>query len=791
MKTNKPIKLMACLISAWALSACVSEDITDKEAVSSSSAITGDLGSASNSSVAPIIASSAKSMSSSSIKAVSSAPVVSSVAVSSVASSDASSVAASSVPPKQTPSSVSVSSTQSSIALIEPPAFVKIPGIIQAENFNFAYDSDAQQNGDAECTSAVDGGVDSAKTSDAKGGNCHIGWTAADETLGYAIEVDKAGKFDLMFRLSSLEANKKIGVYLDNTQIGTVTGPGKGWDAWRDVWLRDKNISAGSHELELRFIDRGVNVNYIDVRKAAVVASSAPASSSSSSAPKAVDPKTIKSGVFLEENGIVAIEAEEYDSINNKKSTAKWYLTNLTKIPNIKPDPDGSHADTASGNGYMEILPDTRVYGHNDSKPEDKIITSGPNTNFHAKGGTGPTVNYKVYFNTPGTYYVWLRAFSTGKEDNGTHVGINGTWPATGERVQWCTGKKKWTWTRAQRNEPKEFHCGGKGEIQLKVPSKGIHTISVSMREDGFELDKIIMARSKSYEPKDAGLAPKYHHTKPPKQANNTPAPAAPDSKLIKPPKGRLAVVADGNSPDPDDIGATAVMFGLLNKSGLANRLVHLSHSCDLDPFKSNGSQKIDAKNEKRRQNILDEVSETGIDLYGPFKNLRKFYNCRADQKGATDDLKDAINASTAADPLWIIEAGEPDLIGYALRAAKKEARQHVHVVSHHPANDDSGDFFTWKQILNFGVKEHQIGDQNVKLQTAPSVWNWAKNHKQKGIAYIWDMLDYAERDGVVKFQNNKFDCSDAGMVYWWITGANNGGKKKSTPKNMKDMLLM
>lgn len=39
-------------------------------------------------------------------------------------------------------------------------------------------------------------------------------------------------------------------------------------------------------------------------------------------------------------------------------------------------------------------------------------------------------------------------------------------------------------------------------------------------------------------------------------------------SPEIRPPAGRLAIVADGNSPDPDDIGATAVMFGLLKGQG-------------------------------------------------------------------------------------------------------------------------------------------------------------------------------------------------------------------------------
>lgn len=261
-------------------------------------------------------------------------------------------------------------------------------------------------------------------------------------------------------------------------------------------------------------------------------------------------------------------------------------------------------------------------------------------------------------------------------------------------------------------------------------------------------------------------------------------------SLLLNPPAGRVAIVADGNSPDPDDIGATAVMLGLLNKAGLNDRLVHLSHSCDLDPFRNKGRQKIDAPNELRRQQKLHALCAEGISHFGPFHNLADYFNCRTDQEAAVDDLITAINASNETSPLWIIEAGEPDVIGYALQASNASKHAYVHVVSHHPANDNSGDFFTWAEILEFGITEHQIGDQNVGLQTAPLAWDWAKDHDEPGIAWIWENLNYAEQDGVVDFQDNKFDCSDAGMIYWWITGANVEGNKLSTPAEIKTLLL-
>ena len=85
---------------------------------------------------------------------------------------------------------------------------------------------------------------------------------------------------------------------------------------------------------------------------------------------------------------------------------------------------------------------------------------------------------------------------------------------------------------------------------------------------------------------------------------------------------------------------------------------------------------------------------------------------------------------------------------------------------------------------------EHQIGDQNVGLQTGVSPWDWAKTHERKGIQWIWKQLAYAEQDTVVKFQADKFDCSDAGMVYWWLTGSNNGGIKHATPTHIRALLL-
>ena len=100
-------------------------------------------------------------------------------------------------------------------------------------------------------------------------------------------------------------------------------------------------------------------------------------------------------------------------------------------------------------------------------------------------------LTYQVLFNTPGTYWLWARAFTTTSEDNGLHVGLDGQWPESGQRMQWTGHHGQWQWDSRQRTN--EVHTGVLGKIWLDVDKPGLHTITFSMREDGFEFDKWLM----------------------------------------------------------------------------------------------------------------------------------------------------------------------------------------------------------------------------------------------------------------------------------------------------------
>jgi hypothetical protein len=180
--------------------------------------------------------------------------------------------------------------------------------------------------------------------------------------------------------------------------------------------------------------------------------------------------------------GPIVVEAEAFDR-QTETDVRQWYVTSATDAPpDALRDLDPSHAASASSDAYLEILPDTRA------TPDEELIVG---ENFINVPGEMAVLEYDVEFATAGRYYVWVSIYSTGPDDNGIHVGIDGTWPESGQRMQWCDGKDAWTWASQQRTE--DVHCGVPGLIYLDVETPGPHVIQFSMREDGFEFDRWAM----------------------------------------------------------------------------------------------------------------------------------------------------------------------------------------------------------------------------------------------------------------------------------------------------------
>ncbi len=174
------------------------------------------------------------------------------------------------------------------------------------------------------------------------------------------------------------------------------------------------------------------------------------------------------------ETPMITVEAESFvkQTLDSKR---KW------EIKKERPDSKGS--------GYIEVLPDTRVT-HN-----DKMVG---NENFSDEPGEVAVLHYTIQVPEPGRYYVWARTFSTGSEDNGLHFGLDGQWPESGQRWQ-TVEKDAWHWDCKQRTANE--HSGVPMQLWLDVDKAGEHTLMLSMREDGAEVDQIILAKSPDFRP--------------------------------------------------------------------------------------------------------------------------------------------------------------------------------------------------------------------------------------------------------------------------------------------------
>jgi len=166
---------------------------------------------------------------------------------------------------------------------------------------------------------------------------------------------------------------------------------------------------------------------------------------------------------FREESGRVSIEAETYPADEPGTGNASTHYWTAFED------------DAASG--------DTAVV----ARPNESDV----NTNNDAYG---PRLEYEVNFRTTGTYYVWVRTRGPSSSDDSVHVGLDGT-PATdvtdglglGDSTP---GDGDWDWS----NDVTDTST----DATVTVNSAGTHTVTVWMREDGIQVDKIVLTTSSS-----------------------------------------------------------------------------------------------------------------------------------------------------------------------------------------------------------------------------------------------------------------------------------------------------
>jgi hypothetical protein len=176
------------------------------------------------------------------------------------------------------------------------------------------------------------------------------------------------------------------------------------------------------------------------------------------------DPPTPEAGAFLQQNGVVTIDAENFAQ-NVGRSSKTW----------------GVSTPAGAVGSAMTVLPDTDAL----YEPPGALTQA-------------PELRYRAYFGQAGTYRVALRILPRDDDDNSLHVGIDGTIPSSSDKIQ-TTTYGNWTWMDQSRDGPTV--------ATITVPTAGTHTIHVFAREDGVILDRLVIAPSGSSRPSGEGPA--------------------------------------------------------------------------------------------------------------------------------------------------------------------------------------------------------------------------------------------------------------------------------------------
>ncbi|MEA3226403.1 MAG: hypothetical protein U9Q07_10680, partial [Planctomycetota bacterium] len=155
-------------------------------------------------------------------------------------------------------------------------------------------------------------------------------------------------------------------------------------------------------------------------------------------------------------DGIVSVEAENYDNKTKGQSGSEY----------VESGPTG---------GFTGVL--------------GMIVADGSegtnNTNYAAES---PSLEFKVNFVKTGTHYVWILAWGPDGGGDSCHAGLNGEEIDTSDRMSgW---NNQYDWSGSTMDSPAS---------SFEVPSVGVHTVNVWMREDGLLIDKIVLTTNPDF----------------------------------------------------------------------------------------------------------------------------------------------------------------------------------------------------------------------------------------------------------------------------------------------------
>lgn len=146
----------------------------------------------------------------------------------------------------------------------------KIPGKIEAEEFDFGGEGNAYHDNDEENRNKGDRneGVDMSNTA--------VGYTQTGEWIEYTVEVEEDGEYEVESRVASGNNGAQFTLYMDNQFIipgadgtpgGFIDVPNTGdWETFKTVTTKLNKLTKGVHVLKLEITGDWADIDYLEFK---------------------------------------------------------------------------------------------------------------------------------------------------------------------------------------------------------------------------------------------------------------------------------------------------------------------------------------------------------------------------------------------------------------------------------------------------------------------------------------------------------------------------------------------
>lgn len=180
--------------------------------------------------------------------------------------------------------------------------------------------------------------------------------------------------------------------------------------------------------------------------------------------------------ITQETGGIVVLEAEDAFSITAGTNGDSFQILD-------------SGASNFRGDGYLQMLPDN---GGGNGAPFD---------------GVGGIAEYKVNFDSTGTYRLWHRATGSDGTADSFYVRVFKDTPGDFYLADVANNSSNFNGKWDDQGRLNTTSLGGTSPIDISIASTGVYTVQIAEREDGVRVDSLLLDRTGSFTGSDPGPA--------------------------------------------------------------------------------------------------------------------------------------------------------------------------------------------------------------------------------------------------------------------------------------------